>query len=183
MMQSTYALWLREYLSPFHTCYDNTALARNSHFPQSLSVATPLGLIRLSTAALILQGRIIALAANFCFPPEVVKKRTAPQGSEVTSSTASANGRCNSMASPVSAVSHLSTSSLPLRITGIALGCTLPTSAFASVVRNANRLSVVSPSFNFRTDVHSVQIPAKNPSGPSPPKVNQTGTEGVPARL
>src|ERR1700761_3466431 len=40
-----------------------------------------------------------------------------------------------------------------------------PTSAFGSVVRNAKRSLVVSPSLTFRTDVQLVQMPAKQTRG------------------
>jgi hypothetical protein len=52
-----------------------------------------------------------------------------------------------------------------LRITGIALGWTAPTSAFGSVVRKAKMSLVVSPALIFRTDVQFVQTPAKQASG------------------
>src|SRR6185503_12048589 len=51
-----------------------------------------------------------------------------------------------------------------------------PTSLFGSVVRKANRSLVVSPSFTLRTDFHcGVHMPAKNDSGLSSLKANQTG--------
>jgi hypothetical protein len=49
-------------------------------------------------------------------------------------------------------------------MTGMAFGWIAPTTSFGSVVRNANRSFVVSPSFTFRTEVQRVQMPAKNAS-------------------
>src|ERR1700709_864231 len=48
-----------------------------------------------------------------------------------------------------------------------------PTSAFGSVVRNAKRSLVVSPSLTFRTDVQLVQIPAKQARGRASSSANQ----------
>src|ERR1700692_4853163 len=48
-----------------------------------------------------------------------------------------------------------------------------PTSAFGSVVKNAYRSLVDSPSFTFRTDVQLVQIPAKQASGRVSSSANQ----------
>src|ERR1700754_244058 len=48
-----------------------------------------------------------------------------------------------------------------------------PTSAFGSVVRNAKRSLVVSPSLTFRTDVQLVQMPAKQASGRVSSSANQ----------
>ena len=52
-------------------------------------------------------------------------------------SAPSGSGRCSFRASSGGAVIQVSTSSGVVRITGIALGWTVPTSAFGSVVRNA----------------------------------------------
>src|SRR6202051_1196030 len=60
-------------------------------------------------------------------------------------------------------------------MTGIAFGWIAPTSLLASVVRNPKRSLVVSPSFTFRTDVHRVQIPAKQARGRVSSNANQTG--------
>ena len=60
-----------------------------------------------------------------------------------------------------------------VRITGIALGWMAPTSVFGSVVRNANRSLVVSPSLAFRTDVQLVQMPAKQARGRLSSRANQ----------
>src|ERR1700722_568837 len=49
----------------------------------------------------------------------------------------------------------------------------VPTSAFGSVVRNAKRSLVVSPSLTFRTDVQFVQMPAKQTSGRLSSSANQ----------
>src|ERR1700752_3964023 len=48
-----------------------------------------------------------------------------------------------------------------------------PTSAFGSVVRNAYRSLVVSPSLTFRTDVQLVQMPAKHARGRVSSSANQ----------
>src|ERR1700730_17631391 len=48
-----------------------------------------------------------------------------------------------------------------------------PTSAFGSVVRNAYRSLVVSPSFTFRTEVQLVQMPAKHAMGRVSSSANQ----------
>src|ERR1700709_2100107 len=48
-----------------------------------------------------------------------------------------------------------------------------PTSAFGSVVRNAKMSLVVSPPLTFRTDVHLVQIPAKQARGRVSSSANQ----------
>jgi hypothetical protein len=65
-------------------------------------------------------------------------------------------------ASFVDAVIQRSTSSGVVRMTGMALAWIGATTAFASVVKKANRSLVVSPSLTFRTDVQRVQTPAKN---------------------
>jgi hypothetical protein len=83
-------------------------------------------------------------------PTVIADEWTGPSGS----------GRCNSRAPSGGAVIQVSTSSGVVRITGIALRWMTPTSAFGSVVRNANIL-VVSPSLTFRTDVQLVRMPAK----------------------
>src|SRR6201990_2759164 len=49
-----------------------------------------------------------------------------------------------------------------------------PTSAFGSVVRNAKRALVVSPSLTFLTDVQLAQMPAKQASGRVSSSANQT---------
>src|SRR5205807_2774144 len=59
-------------------------------------------------------------------------------------------------------------------MTGIALGCTRPTSAFGSQVRNAKMSEVTSPSFALRTLVQFVQSPAKQVSGRLSSEANQT---------
>jgi hypothetical protein len=51
----------------------------------------------------------------------------------------SGRGRCSFRASSVGAVIQVSTSARVVRIAGIAFGWIAPTSAFGSVVRNANR--------------------------------------------
>src|ERR1700749_1273249 len=48
-----------------------------------------------------------------------------------------------------------------------------PTSAFGSVVRNAKRSLVVSPSLTFRTDVQLVQMPTKQARGRVSSSANQ----------
>src|SRR6202171_3195946 len=48
-----------------------------------------------------------------------------------------------------------------------------PTSAFGSVVKNAYRSLVVSPSFTFRTDVQLAQMPAKQARGRVSSSANQ----------
>src|SRR5436305_1415744 len=48
-----------------------------------------------------------------------------------------------------------------------------PTSTFGSVVRNAYRSLVVSPSLTFRTEVQLVQMPAKQASGRVSSTANQ----------
>ena len=93
-----------------------------------------------------------------------------PAGSSLPSwatilSEPSESGRCSFKASSGGAVIQVSTSSGVVRITGIALGWIVPTSAFGSVVRNAWRSLVVSPSLTFRTEVQSVQMPAKQARG------------------
>ena len=61
-------------------------------------------------------------------------------------------------------------------MTGMALGWTAPTSLLGSVVRNANKSLVVSPSLTFLTDFHyATQMPAKNANGLSLLRANQTG--------
>ena len=59
------------------------------------------------------------------------------------------------------ALIQISISSGVVSMTGIALGWIGATSAFGSVVRNAKRSFVVSPSLTLRTDVQRVQTPAK----------------------
>lgn len=54
----------------------------------------------------------------------------------ITFSDPSGSGRCSVLASSHGAVSHISASAGVVSTTGIALLCTAPTSAFASVVRN-----------------------------------------------
>ena len=85
----------------------------------------------------------------------------------------SGSGRCSFRASSGGAVIQVSTSSGVVRITGIAFGWMAPTSAFGSVVRNAKRSLVVSPSLTFRTDVQLVQMPAKQASGRVSSSANQ----------
>src|ERR1700709_1783525 len=48
-----------------------------------------------------------------------------------------------------------------------------PTSTFGSLVRNAYRALVVSPSLTFRTEVQLVQMPAKQASGRLSSSANQ----------
>src|SRR6476659_3454927 len=83
-------------------------------------------------------------------------------------------GRCSAWASSHCALSQTSCSSRVVRITGIALGWTLPTSAFGSQVRNAKMSAVISPSRAFRTLVHVVQRPAKDNNGRVASVANQT---------
>ena len=54
-------------------------------------------------------------------------------------SVPSGSGRCSAFASAQGAVSHVSHSGASVRITGIALGWTAPTSAFGAEVRSPNR--------------------------------------------
>src|SRR3984885_3166170 len=82
-------------------------------------------------------------------------------------------GRCRLLASSTGAVIQVSTSSGVVRMTGIAFGWIAPTSAFGSVVKNANMSFVVSPSFTFRTDVQLVQMPAKQARGRDSSNANQ----------
>jgi hypothetical protein len=92
------------------------------------------------------------------------------------SRASSAKGRWRSFASGQGAQSHVAHSSGLVGITGIAFGCTAPTSAFGSVVRKAYRSSVVSPSFTFRTLCHpSTKMPAKQMRGRSSVRANHTG--------
>jgi hypothetical protein len=77
------------------------------------------------------------------------------------------------------AVSQVLTSSGVVRMTGIALGCVGKTSAFGVVVRKAKISFVVSPSLTFRTEVHDVQMPAKNASGRLSCNANQTGSNVI----
>jgi hypothetical protein len=86
-----------------------------------------------------------------------------PAGSSLTPratilSDPSESGRCSFKTSSGGAVIQASTSSGVVRITGIAFGWIAPTSAFGSVVRNAYRSLVVSPSLTFRTDVQLVAV-------------------------
>src|SRR5207302_4767373 len=101
-----------------------------------------------------------------------------PTGSSLTPratilSDPSESGRCNFKTSSGGAVIQVSTSSGVVRITGIAFGWTAPTSAFGSVVRNANTSLVVSPSLTFRTEVQLVQMPAKQARGRVSSSANQ----------
>jgi hypothetical protein len=57
----------------------------------------------------------------------------------------------------------------------MAFGWIGATTAFGSVVRNANRSFVVFRSFTFRTEVQHVQMPAKNASGRLSSRANQPG--------
>src|SRR5258708_570108 len=88
-------------------------------------------------------------------------------------SVPSVSGRCSFRASSDEAVIQASTSSGVVRITGIAFGWMAPTSAFGSVVRNAKRSLVVSPSLTFPTDVQLVQMPAKQARGRVSSRANQ----------
>ena len=88
----------------------------------------------------------------------------------------SGNGRCGALASSHGARIQTSCSSGVVRMTGIAFGCTRPTSEFGSVVRNAKMSAVTSPSFAFRTLVQLVHSPAKHSSGRLSSEANQTGT-------
>ena len=74
-----------------------------------------------------------------------------PAGSSLTPratilSDPSESGRCSFKTSSGGAVIQVSTSSDVVRITGIALGWMVPTSALGSVVRKAKRSLFVSPS-------------------------------------
>ena len=75
------------------------------------------------------------------------------------------NGRCSLSASSAGAVIYVSISSGVMRMTGMALGCTGPTTSLGAVVRNPERSLVVSPSLTFLTDVQFVQSPAKTARG------------------
>src|SRR3984957_4571063 len=88
-------------------------------------------------------------------------------------SVPSGSGRCNFMASSDGAVIQVSPSAGVVRITGIAFGWMVPTSAFGSVVRKAKMSLVVSPSLTFRTDVQLVQMPAKQARGRLSSSANQ----------
>src|ERR1044071_6510235 len=84
-----------------------------------------------------------------------------PAGSSLTPratilSDPSESGRCSFKTSSGGAVIQVSTSSDVARITGIALGWMVPTSAVGSVVRKAKRSLLVSPSLTFRTEVQLV---------------------------
>src|SRR6202044_2233162 len=74
---------------------------------------------------------------------------------------------------------QVSTSSGVVRITGIAFGWMVPTSAFGSVVRNAKMPLVGPPSLTFRTDVQLVQMPAKQARGRLSSSANQTSPPSV----
>src|ERR1700722_19624415 len=89
-------------------------------------------------------------------------------------SVPSGSDRCNFKASSDDAVIQVSTSPGVVRITGIAFGWMVPTSAFGSVVRKAKMSFVVSPSLTFRTDVQLVQMPAKQTRGRVSSSANQT---------
>ncbi len=65
----------------------------------------------------------------------------------------------------------------------MAVGCIGDTTPFASVVGKPNNSFVVSSSFNFRTEVQQVQMPAKNANGRLSSCANHTGTAGLPARF
>jgi len=97
--------------------------------------------------------------------PPVATIRSEPSGS----------GRCKALASSHGARIHTSCSSALVKITGIAFGCTRPTSAFGSVVRKAKMSVLTSPSFAFRTLIHFVQSPAKHNSGRVSSGANHTG--------
>jgi hypothetical protein len=51
----------------------------------------------------------------------------------------------------------------------------VPTNLFGSVVRNAKRSFVVSPSLTLRTEVQRAQMPAKNARGRVSSGANQIG--------
>jgi len=73
------------------------------------------------------------------------------------------------------AASQASHSAGSASTTGIAFGCSAATSAFGSVVRKPNRSQLISPSLILRTQVQSVQTPAKKAMGRSSLRANQTG--------
>src|SRR6202041_268249 len=77
------------------------------------------------------------------------------------------------------AVIQVSSSSGVVRTTGIAFGWMRATSAFGSVVRNAKRSLVVSPSLTFRTEVQRVQMPAKQARGRVSSSANQMSPPSV----
>src|SRR5664279_3709927 len=79
------------------------------------------------------------------------------------------------MASVADALSQTSISSSLVRMTGMAFGWIGATTAFGSVVKNANTSVVTSPSLAFRTDVQLVHIPANTASGRLSSSANQTG--------
>src|SRR6185437_4015572 len=83
------------------------------------------------------------------------------------------SGRCSFKTSSGGAVIQVSTSSGVVKITGIAFGWMAPTSTLGSVVRNAKRSLVVSPSLTFRTDIQLVQMPAKQARGRVSSSANQ----------
>ncbi len=85
-------------------------------------------------------------------------------------------GRWSSQTSDHGAVSQASSSSASVRMTGIVLGWTAPTSALALVVRNANRSQVITPSATGRVQVYPVEMPAKNASGRLSSSANHTGS-------
>jgi hypothetical protein len=82
-----------------------------------------------------------------------------------TTRASSGSGRWSLTASAIGAVIQRSIASGVLRMTGIAFGWNVATSSFGSVVKKAKMSLVVSPSFTFRTDVHRVQMPAKQANG------------------
>ena len=71
------------------------------------------------------------------------------------------------MPRPIGARNQTSRSSAVVRITGIALVWTDPTTAFGSVVRKPQRSAVISPSLIFRMPVHVVHGSAKKVKGSS----------------
>ena len=87
----------------------------------------------------------------------------------------SGRDRCKASLSGAGAVIQRSISSAVRKITGIAFGCSAPTSALGSVVRKANRSAVTSPSRTFRTEVQRVQIPAKQAMGRVVSNANHAG--------
>src|ERR1700730_10812119 len=111
--------------------------------------------------AVVLDGHVVCPAGSSLAPRATI--RSDPSGS----------GRCSFRASSGGAVIQVSTSSGVVRITGIAFGWMAPTSAFGSVVRDANMSLVVSPSLTFRTDVQFVQMPAKQARGRVSSSANQ----------
>lgn len=88
----------------------------------------------------------------------------------------SGSGRCNAFASSKGARIQTSYSSVVVRITGMALGCTRFTSAFGSQVRKPKTSAVTSPSFALRTEVQFVQMPPNPSSGRLSSGANHTGS-------